>query len=168
MKLLKSACAKVKGSLILQTKYWKIVNNSGLILCWDFCWMVKPLNFISFLKDFSGPSLDCGLLRRGLLVPERCELWLFFPGYPYVPGVKTIWARRKLGHKHALPIDSPIILDAIFADGFWTSHLEVLHAIHWCTHLEGVVVGPFFDGSAKHFKTQSYALATTPEAYRIT
>jgi acetyltransferase-like isoleucine patch superfamily enzyme len=62
-----------------------------------------------------------------LLVPERCELRFFFPWKPYVPSVKAIGVRGKLWHKHALSIDTPIIGSAVFAKGFWTSNLEVLH-----------------------------------------
>jgi hypothetical protein len=40
----------------------------------------------------------------------------------------------KLGHKHVLSIDSRVVLDAIFAFWLRISHLEVLHAIHGCTH----------------------------------
>jgi len=82
--------------------------------------------------------------------------------------VIAIWVCWKLGHEHALPIDSPIVLDAIFTFGLWTCHLEVLHAIDGRCHLEGNVVGGCVDGAAKHFKTHTYAFKTTPEAYRIT
>lgn len=69
---------------------------------------------------------------------------------------------RETLHKHALPIHSPIILDAIFAFRLRTCHLEVLYAIHGHTHLASIVIGGWVDGAAKHFKTHSYSFATTP------
>jgi hypothetical protein len=41
----------------------------------------------------------------------------FFPWQSYVPDVRAIWVCGKLGHEHALPVDVPIISDAVFA--FW-------------------------------------------------
>jgi hypothetical protein len=57
-------------------------------------------------------------------IPECCELGFFFPGKPYVPFVETIWMCRGLGHKHALPIDTPMVFDAVFTFKLGTYHLE--------------------------------------------
>jgi hypothetical protein len=49
-------------------------------------------------------------------LPECCKLG-FCLWKPYIP---KMWAKRvcrKLGHKHALPIDAPVIPSAVFA--FW-------------------------------------------------
>jgi hypothetical protein len=100
-----------------------------------------------------------------VLVPEGCKLG-FCKRKPHVPQMWAKWVCRKLGYKHSLPIDSPIIFDAVFAFWLRTCHFKVLNTVDGGCQLEGIVVGSCVDRAAKHSKTHTNAFATTSEAFR--
>jgi hypothetical protein len=107
-------------------------------------------------------GFECNTFSLESKIPECCNSF-FFPWKPNIPDVKAIWVCGTLWHEHALSIDSPVILDAIFTFRLRTCHLEVLYAMDGRCYLKRIVVGSCVDGAAKHFNTQSYAFTVTPE-----
>ena len=69
--------------------------------------MANPLGFEPVTLNLEGK------------IPKCCKLG-FYKRKPHIPQMRTKWVCGKLGHKHALPIDAPIVLDAIFAFRLWT------------------------------------------------